>query len=54
MIEDHLHDVRRVTDHLPSGQGEVDFKMVANYLPGNAYRALEIIPKVLTNKYKLV
>jgi len=45
MIGTHLHDVKGVTDHLPPGQGEVDFKMVANYLPDNAYRALEINPK---------
>ncbi|HKZ44872.1 MAG TPA: TIM barrel protein [Anaerolineales bacterium] len=45
MIGTHLHDVRGVTDHLPPGLGEVDYKMVADYLPENAYRALEINPK---------
>ena len=45
MVGDNLYDVRKVTDHFLPDQGEVDFKMVANYLPENAYRVLEIIPK---------
>ncbi len=38
----HLHDVVGVDDHQAPGMGEVDFRMVASYLPGDAYRALEV------------
>jgi sugar phosphate isomerase/epimerase len=40
----HLHDVRGITDHLSPGSGEVDFSMVASYLPPQAIRTLELQP----------
>jgi HAD superfamily hydrolase (TIGR01549 family) len=39
----HLHDVRGINDHQAPGLGEVDFKMVAAYLPKTAYRVLEVL-----------
>ncbi|MGE5250865.1 MAG: HAD-IIIA family hydrolase [Bacteroidota bacterium] len=44
IIETHLHDVIGVSDHLAPGLGEVDFDMVARYLPAEAVRALELQP----------
>ena len=38
----HLHDVTGVEDHRVPGMGEVDFKMVASYLPKDAFRTLEV------------
>ena len=37
----HLHDVVGLTDHHAPGKGEVDFAMVAAYLPENAFRTCE-------------
>jgi len=42
MIGSHLHDVRGVADHFAPGLGEVDFDMVASYLPEGAYRTFEL------------
>lgn len=42
MIGAHLHDVKGVNDHLAPGMGEVDFDMVASYLPDDAYRTFEL------------
>jgi HAD superfamily hydrolase (TIGR01549 family) len=42
MLECHLHDVRGIVDHFAPGLGEVDFKMVASYLPENIYRVFEV------------
>jgi sugar phosphate isomerase/epimerase len=44
MIEVHLHDVKGVDDHLAPGLGEVDFNMVASYLPEDAIRTCEVRP----------
>ena len=44
IIETHLHDVKGFTDHLAPGLGEVDFDMVARYLPRDAIRTLELQP----------
>lgn len=44
MIETHLHDVIGVTDHLAPGTGDVDFDMLAPYLPDEAIRTLELHP----------
>ena len=44
MIEVHLHDVQGVSDHLAPGLGEIDFDMVASYLPPDAIRTLELQP----------
>jgi sugar phosphate isomerase/epimerase len=41
MIGVHLHDVVGVTDHLAPGLGQVDWTMVATYLPASALRTCE-------------
>ncbi len=42
MIETHLHDVVGVIDHYAPGLGDVDFDMVASYLPEDAIRTFEL------------
>jgi len=42
IIETHLHDVIGVIDHYAPGLGEVDFEMVASYLPKDAIRTFEL------------
>jgi sugar phosphate isomerase/epimerase len=37
----HLHDIRGLKDHLIPGMGEIDFGMVASYLPDGAIRTCE-------------
>jgi HAD superfamily hydrolase (TIGR01662 family) len=37
----HLHDLRGTTDHYAPGLGDVDFDMIAAYLPANAFRTCE-------------
>ena len=44
IVEVHLHDVKGVDDHLAPGLGEVDFDMVAHYLPSEAIRTVELQP----------
>ncbi len=44
IIEVHLHDTRGLHDHLAPGLGEIDFDMVAQYLPHSAIRTLELQP----------
>lgn len=44
IIEVHLHDVKGINDHLAPGLGEVDFRMVAAYLPDTAIRTFELQP----------
>jgi sugar phosphate isomerase/epimerase len=39
----HLHDVTGIHDHRAPGLGEVDFRMVAAYLPVNAFRTIEVM-----------
>ena len=41
MIGVHLHNVRGLKDHYAAGLGEVDWDMVAAYLPQDALRTLE-------------
>jgi FMN phosphatase YigB (HAD superfamily)/sugar phosphate isomerase/epimerase len=41
IIGTHLHDVIGTTDHYASGLGEVDFDLVAKYLPADAFRTCE-------------
>jgi sugar phosphate isomerase/epimerase len=41
IIEVHLHDVIGLQDHQVPGQGEVDFNLIATYLPKDAFRTLE-------------
>jgi sugar phosphate isomerase/epimerase len=44
MIGVHLHDVVGVKDHLAAGLGQVDWPMVAGYLPAGALRTCEFQP----------
>lgn len=44
MLGAHLHDVIGVTDHYAPGLGEIDFKIIAKYLPENAFRTFEMLP----------
>jgi sugar phosphate isomerase/epimerase len=37
----HLHDVQGITDHLAAGVGQIDWDMVARYLPAGALRTCE-------------
>lgn len=39
----HLHDVIGISDHHAPGLGEVDFRMVAGYLPREAFRTMEVM-----------
>lgn len=41
----HLQDAAEGTAELPPGSGEVDFKLVAGYLPRDAERVLDINPR---------
>ncbi len=41
IIGTHLHDVTGLQDHQVPGQGEVDFDLIAAYLPKEAFRTLE-------------
>jgi sugar phosphate isomerase/epimerase len=40
----HLHDVVGLTDHLAAGLGQVDWDMVARYLPASILRTCEFHP----------
>jgi sugar phosphate isomerase/epimerase len=42
MIGVHLHDIRGLVDHYAAGLGEVDWGMVASYLPQEALRTCEV------------
>ena len=39
----HLHDVIGISDHYAPGLGEVDFRMIAGYLPKEASRTIEVM-----------
>jgi len=41
MLGVHFHDIRGLKDHLIPGTGEIDFGMVASYLPDGAIRTCE-------------
>ncbi len=41
MVGVHLHDAAGLTDHLAAGLGQVDWAMVASYLPAGALRTCE-------------
>jgi sugar phosphate isomerase/epimerase len=45
MIGIHLHDVKSNVAHLAPGMGDLDFKMVSEYLPQNAVRVLQLTPE---------
>ena len=44
IIGAHLHDVVGITDHQAAGKGQIDWRMVARYLPANALRTCEFLP----------
>ena len=39
----HLHDVAGITDHQAAGKGQMDWEMVARYLPVGALRTCEFL-----------
>lgn len=39
----HLHDVIGISDHYAPGLGDVDFRMVAGYLPKDSFRTVEVM-----------
>jgi sugar phosphate isomerase/epimerase len=41
IVGTHLHDMIGTTDHYAPGLGEIDFSMIAAYLPENAFRTCE-------------
>jgi sugar phosphate isomerase/epimerase len=42
MVGVHLHDIRGLQDHYAAGLGEMDWEMVASYLPEDIVRTCEI------------
>lgn len=40
----HLHDVIGLADHLAPGLGDVNFKLISEYLPENSFRTIEVQP----------
>jgi len=52
IIEVHLHDVIGVVDHRAPGSGEVDFDMVASYLPQGAIRTFELQATITPEQVK--
>jgi sugar phosphate isomerase/epimerase len=42
IILTHLHDAVGVEDHQTPGLGNIDFKLVAGYLPATALRTMEV------------
>jgi sugar phosphate isomerase/epimerase len=45
LIGVHLHDAAGIKNHMPPGQGEIDFAMVKKYLPDEAIKIMEICPE---------
>ena len=45
MIGVHLHDVKSTDDHMVPGAGDLDFKMVREYLSQDAVRVMQLTPK---------
>jgi HAD superfamily hydrolase (TIGR01509 family) len=43
IIGTHLHDVIGILDHQAPGLGDVDFRLVAGYLPKDAIRTIEVM-----------
>jgi HAD superfamily hydrolase (TIGR01549 family) len=42
----HLHDVKGVTDHQMPGSGDVDYSLIAPYIPATANLTVEVSPKL--------
>ena len=53
IIGTHLHDVVGIMDHQQPGSGDVDFKMIARYLPATAYRTLEVAPDLNLDQIRM-
>lgn len=45
MLGCHLHDATDTVAELPPGQGEVDFRLVAEYVPRDAAHVVELNPR---------
>jgi FMN phosphatase YigB (HAD superfamily)/sugar phosphate isomerase/epimerase len=43
IIGTHLHDVSGIRDHLAAGLGDVDFDLIARFLPDKAFRTCEFL-----------
>ena len=50
IVATHMHDVKGITDHQAPGLGDIDFEMVAIYIPEYAYRTLEVGPQATTQE----
>ena len=53
MIGVHLHDVKGVTDHQLPGRGDVDFNMIAPYIPQTANLTMEVNPNLTVEELEL-
>jgi sugar phosphate isomerase/epimerase len=42
----HLHDVKGMTDHQMPGSGDVDYSLIAPYIPATANLTVEVSPKL--------
>lgn len=40
----HLHDIKRVGDHLMPGSGDVDYEMIAPYIPVIGHLKMVVCP----------
>jgi sugar phosphate isomerase/epimerase len=48
----HLHDVIGISDHHAPGMGDVDFRRVAEYLPSQAFRTVEVLSVITPQQIK--
>jgi sugar phosphate isomerase/epimerase len=46
MVGCHLHDMYGLEDHLSPGMGDMDFDLIARYLPDDILRTLELHPRL--------
>jgi sugar phosphate isomerase/epimerase len=44
MVGVHLHDVKSTTDHIVPGAGDLDFKMVSEYLSQDVVKVMQLTP----------
>jgi sugar phosphate isomerase/epimerase len=50
MIGIHIHDIKSNVVHLAPGMGDLDFKMVSEYLPKDAVRVLQLTSKATSEE----